>query len=175
MVKKYFPQSQKNFFDFLQTIESKDNDDEINRNFRSYDEEPILVSRGPEKIDYYFAAKKSFKEFYDFIVIAKLFFEKADWNENYGGPRWANIADAYFRLASSKSVNQKIIAIDHLYDLEHNTGSIFTKDNSFDKLSKIKKALDFKSQVKSIKELLDKVSSSMNKLASRIIHIKNIQ
>ena len=91
-----------------------------------------------------------------------------------------------------------IVALDHVYDLQHNTGSIFTKNIEYAKKGKkvellgllgqkytvrtdkpdfswIKKALDFKRDLTSVRELLNKVSPSMRTLASRIIKNKNIR
>ena len=97
-----------------------------------------------------------------------------------------NIVDAYFRLSSSSSKNQLIVAIDHVYDLQHNTGSVFTKHDSYAKKVQdgpatnkakygwIQQALDHKRDVKSVKDFLDKVSPQMRKLAQRIISLKNL-
>lgn len=189
LIKKENPELHAQFFKFLMDLESRDplkfdpyednEDDDVFSKLRRDD-----LARGLESIDYYEAAKKVFTEFGNFMRIAKTLFEKVDvvdWNENYGGKAWSNIVDAYFQLKYASNTNKLIVAIDHVYDLEHNTGSIFTKDDSYSKLTNkkrdfswIKKALDYKSQVSSIKDLLDKVSPLMKKLASRIIHIKNI-
>jgi hypothetical protein len=51
--------------------------------------------------------------------------------KNYGGQSWASIAKAYKRLITAHTLQENIIAIDHIYDLEHNTGSIFEKDSFY--------------------------------------------
>jgi hypothetical protein len=135
-------------------------------------------------------AKKSFTDIDAFVRIAKFLFLKADWSENYGGQNWANIVDGYFKLKSATNKNQLIIAIDHVYDLQHNTGTIFTKNSDYAKKTRvisstgaeserldyswIKDALDFKRDLHSANELLDKISSSFKKLAVRIIKNKNL-
>jgi len=127
---------------------------------------------------------------HSFMRIAKILFLKADWNESYGGKSWADIADAYGRLDSATNKNQLIVAIDHVYDLQHNNGSVFTKNSDYAKkttvissmgyksekldFSWIQKALDFKRDLKSMTELLDKVSPQMKKLAARVIKIKGM-
>lgn len=126
--------------------------------------------------------KKHFNNNIDkFMHVAKVLFLKADWSESYGGTKWASIVDGYFRLKNATNPNSLIIAIDHVYDLQHNNGSIFTKVKDYGKdfdngkdFTWIKKALDYKRDLRSARGLLPKVSSSMNKLASRIIHIKSI-
>jgi hypothetical protein len=125
--------------------------------------------------------KKHFANIDKFMNVAKVLFLKADWSESYGGQKWAGIVDGYFRLKSATNTNSLIVAIDHIYDLQHNNGSIFTKVKDYGKdveggkdFGWIRQALDYKRDLKSSKDLLKKVSSSMNKLASRIIHIKGI-
>jgi hypothetical protein len=135
-------------------------------------------------------AMKYFKE-HAFMKIAKILFLKADWNESYGGKNWAQIADAYGKLYYANNKNQLMVAIDHVYDLQHNNGSIFTKNSDYAKKTTvissmgykserldygwIQNALDFKRDLKSIKELIDKVSPQMKKLAARIIKAKHIE
>lgn len=135
-------------------------------------------------------AKKHFSNIDSFMSVAKFLFLNADWSEYYGGKSWANIVDSYFKLKSAASKNQLIMAIDHVYDLQHNTGTIFTKNPNYAKKTTvidrngnksekldynwIKNALDFKRDLRSIKELLNKVSPGMRTLASRIIKNKNI-
>jgi hypothetical protein len=125
--------------------------------------------------------KNHFSNVDEFMGVAKTLFLKADWNEGYGGSNWAKIVDGYFRLKSATNINSLIVAIDHVYDLQHNNGSIFTKVEDYGKelergrsFGWIKQALDYKRSVKSSKDLLDKVSPSMKKLASRVIHVKKI-
>lgn len=142
-------------------------------------------------------AESCFPNIDSFIRVAKIVFLKADWMENYGGPNWANITGAYIKLKYASGKNQLIIAIDHVYDLQHNTGTIFTKNPNYAKESKvtvksglfgepfrkklepnytwIQKALDFKRDLKSVRELLGKVSSGMKTLALRVIKNKNIR
>jgi hypothetical protein len=142
-------------------------------------------------------AQECFPNIDSFIRIAKIIFLEADWMENYGGNNWATITSAYTKLKYASGKNQLIIAIDHVYDLQHNTGTIFTKNPSYAKESKItaskgifgqpfrktlepnytwiQRALDFKRDLKSVRDLLGKVSSGMKTLALRIIKNKNIR
>jgi hypothetical protein len=65
------------------------------------------------------------------------------------------------------------VAIDHVYDLQHNTDTVFNKIKSYYDANKgykwIKEMLDFKANAKSIRELLPFVSSKMKKLALPIL------
>jgi len=102
----------------------------------------------------------------EFVNICKQLFEKARWISSYGGSLWANICSAYIILNNSKNEFEKIFAIDNMYHQQHNTGSVFTKLQSYMKGGShdwILKALDFKAdvkdnweRVKKIKELLDR-------------------
>ena len=69
------------------------------------------------------------------------------WPSSYGGEPWKNICLGLAKLDSAKSIKEIIAAVDHILDLEHNTGIMlnkvkrFSKDGSF---KWIKEALDFK-------------------------------
>ena len=69
------------------------------------------------------------------------------WPHAYGGVPWKNICLALARLDKAKSMNEITGAIDHILDLEHNTGVMLNKVKRFSKnggFEWIKKALDFK-------------------------------
>lgn len=60
-------------------------------------------------------------------------FEGFDWHPEYGGESWANIARANIKLKQIAKLgynidpNETAIWIDHIFDLAHNTGSLFNK------------------------------------------------
>jgi hypothetical protein len=54
-------------------------------------------------------------------------FEKFNWDDSYGGLVWANGVEAWFRLYNAKTYQEKVIAIDHAYDLQHHGGLLFNK------------------------------------------------
>lgn len=65
---------------------------------------------------------------YDVVKGAYILFSKSeDWTINFGGKNWAMICSGWMRLFNASSISEIIVAIDHLVDLEHNTGSLFDK------------------------------------------------
>ena len=98
------------------------------------------------------------------------------WEEEYGGSAWSNICKAWLQLnESGNDLNKQAVYIDHIYDLEHNNGTVFNKiqryagTSRYDPFKWIKEFLDFKAQVKNPYELLFRTSSSMQKLAAPVL------
>lgn len=135
--------------------------------------EPRLQPKEASYTQSYQAAIKAINESgstkEEFARIASDMFRTMKWSSAYGGEKWAQIADAYNLLNKTPQTNQQLqVAIDHAYDLQHNTGAVLNKvknyyiDNSIGWLSM---ALDFKANLKSVYDLLPKCSSDMRKLA----------
>jgi hypothetical protein len=124
----------------------------------------------------FIAMKKTKLPTEKFIQIAKKAFTELHWSSEYGGKAWANIADGWFMLDKANDYNDKVIAIDHAYDLQHNTGSIFNKLSTYHKEASndsfykkqgykwIKAALDHKKNIKNVWELYKNVSSDVKRL-----------
>jgi len=92
------------------------------------------------------------------LELAEIFyfgFKFPYWNGGYGGSAWANIAKGWEYLLKSKTLNEKIIYIDHAYDLQHNNGSVFTKVKLYtgesDSLSWLNNTLNWKRDVTDIR------------------------
>jgi len=99
--------------------------------------------------------KKTGMNWEQFMKIANKCFTGLQWSQSYGGTNWANISHAYSKLANAPDRPSKAIWIDHVYDLEHNTGSVFTKVKRYRKggtYEWIKKALDFKAKLETPKD-----------------------
>lgn len=100
-------------------------------------------------------------------------FERAfgglEWESNYGGEPWVNIARGWLRLNRAKNKDELYVGIDHVYDLQHNTDSVFNKiDRYYDAVEGfgwIGDALDLKANMLSFQELIPHLSGSMKKLA----------
>lgn len=111
----------------------------------------------------------------EFMNLAKFLFENAEWNEKYGGKLWINIVNAYFMLKNANAKSKLFIAIDHVLDLEHNSGMLFDKVEKYAKNGSydwLKNVVNYKAIIKSPKELLDKVSPQMKNLSLRAIQMK---
>jgi len=120
---------------------------------------------------------------YEVVKYAKYFYT-ADidaWSPNYGGLAWGNICDAWFSLYNAKSINDIAVYIDHIYDIQHNTGTIFSKLSSYYNTSNelfrgskgydwIYKLLDMKAQATSVYDLLEySENKRLNSLIKRLI------
>jgi hypothetical protein len=96
---------------------------------------------------------------YDFI--AKLF-RKGGWSYEYGGPKWAAIADAVNNLKTS-SKKMFVFNLDRLVDLVHNSGSILIKFRTYDR-GWLTYLLDLKQHAINIGELIPHASPEVRKL-----------
>jgi len=82
----------------------------------------------------------------------------------YGSKPWVNIAKAWNKLFKVKNLGDKIVLIDHIYDLQHNTDTIFTKIKEYSKDGGyvwLKNALDFKKNITNPFELYNVMSAGL--------------
>jgi len=134
----------------------------------------------------YQAATKAIKDAgstpYEFVQLCEYAFKNMAWNSSYGGKNWAAICAGYRLLVDSKSKDQVSVAIDHAYDLEHNTGAALNKVKDFyikDEKGKedfdwMGKALDLKRDAKSMNKLIEKCSGDMKRLALQAMALSPI-
>ena len=103
-----------------------------------------------------------------FVNLAKLFFEEAIWRSGYGGENWANICKAWIDLNKAKSIQSMFVQIDHIYDIQHNNGSVFDKLASYQNKNGshnwIADFLDKKANMNNPLEIYQEVSPSMKKI-----------
>lgn len=59
----------------------------------------------------------------EFAKEARRIFSMKGWPSIYGGPTWANIADAITRYYDGST--SKAAWVDHVFDLQHNSGALF--------------------------------------------------
>jgi hypothetical protein len=137
-----------------------------------------LVDRFKENsrgyLDSYKALKKTKVSTEKIMEMATDAFKKLSWERSYGGTPWSNIAKGWLMLNNAKTYKDKVIAIDHVYDLQHNTNTVFNKLKSYYKngYNWIKQALDHKRDIKNVWELVDKASPSARQLAGYVAHAK---
>lgn len=88
------------------------------------------------------------EELLEFFYHAKVRFQQGRWLTQHGGKPWSDISEAAIALVERPF---DIPTIDHVFDLEHNTGAIFDKDGQVivqddDKMAALKtqKILDAK-------------------------------
>lgn len=108
----------------------------------------------------------------DFVKLCKRAFDGLEWSRSYGGAAWSRIADGYFMLLDSTGTKNDMVAIDFAIDLQHNSGSIFTKnplyDGFDDELLNIKRDLP-------ITDFSDKASPHIRELSNIILHAKGYE
>ncbi len=101
--------------------------------------------------------KMGHKEHVRFLQLCKEVFQKGEWSSSYGGPSWAAIAEAaekYLTGAYPASV-----FADHAFDLEHNNGSVFGKnDMLYGDRGAIRQQLDKKKHAQGICQLYNQLS-----------------
>ena len=111
---------------------------------------------------------------YEFMLLAKDAFVQLEWAGQYGGQAWANIADAWIKLSSANNDKDIVAYIDHIYDLEHNTGTMLNKIKSYmdadSSFKWIRRALDYKYQTESLYDLFDMCSPDLQKFAAAVIY-----
>lgn len=110
-----------------------------------------------------------------FVTMAQKLFSLAFWSYGFGGKAWEKIAAGWLRLYGAKKESDLFVAIDHLYDLQHNTDTVFNKVNSYLKNSSfgwIAEALNHKATIKNPFEIFDKISPSFRAIAARAIKAK---
>lgn len=111
-------------------------------------------------------------------LASELFYSsmRVNWQVDYGGSIWARVADSWSKLKNAKMMNELMVYMDHVYDLQHNTNTIFNKMSSYYHYDNgpgcqwLTNALDHKAQIQSPYELLAYVSRPMRKLAPYILH-----
>jgi hypothetical protein len=123
-------------------------------------------------LDSYKSILSSFKDISKFVDFARNAFVQLNWASNYGGKPWANICEGWIKLKMAKSYNDKVVWIDHVFDLQHNTNTVFNKIKAYSKLGSyewIKKALDKKKEAGSLFDIVDDASPSVKTFAARVI------
>ncbi len=107
-------------------------------------------------------------DYYDSATLAplieemrKLFLDRG-WKEDYGGKPWSYGCTAWLKLYHASSLNDIQVWIDHLYDLQHNTGSLLNKNPQY-RGRWLRDALEIKKHMKDIDDLLPSASLRGNR------------
>jgi len=110
-----------------------------------------------------YLANTSAEQIGNFLHQAKIKFSCGYWDTNYGGSAWEKIAVAaekMWREQPPLSVEEKIMLIDLAFHLEHNTATVFNKDEPNVQFIKEreKKILDTKSLPEDTNIMIEKFS-----------------
>lgn len=95
--------------------------------------------------------------------------EYIEWSEMYAGQPWIDICDGWLRLYYSKvNSSEEQVAIDHIFDLEHNNGSVLNKKQTYSG-NWLKRVLDHKRDAESMYELIPHASGPVSSMAQRVL------
>lgn len=142
-----------------------------------------------------YAIEKTGMTLAEWITLCGKLFKDGAWYRGYGGRAWYRICEGWLMLNRATSISGNFaaismlqkgskmpdvqipmgVAIDHIYDLQHNSGSVLNKlksyyeDGGYNWLSE---SLDFKRYIKSLHELLPFTSSALKSIALPILKDK---
>ena len=118
----------------------------------------------------YAILKKMFPDINDFkdFAIASFDEENVEWENEFGGDAWLKIAKGLRQVltAKEKKLGDKIVTIDHVYDLQHNNATVFNKVKQYYKYGGhewLAHALDKKRDVTEPHELIKHVSGPLKR------------
>ncbi len=118
----------------------------------------------------YATQKKLGMSNYELSKVAKEIFNEANWYNDYGGKAWGDIAESWSKIITSKTTKEKIKWIDHAYDLQHNTDTVFNKLKSYYRAGSgyewLNRALDWKKDVKDVRGYYKKVSPPLKRVVA---------
>jgi hypothetical protein len=96
-------------------------------------------------------------------------FNELDWEDEYGGPKWAEITKLLIDLANTPVEDYKnfMVIVDRINDIEHNTGSIFTKFKKHQEYKWIEQVLDLKYAARSPYTYYNMLSPEVKRIMSK--------
>jgi hypothetical protein len=118
---------------------------------------------------------KFYDAFSQFVkTVEPIFSENRFWLGLYGGSAWAEICRNWSDLynTSDNKIDELIVKIDHIIDLEHNTGNVLNKSWKWDS-SDVKSYLNIKRYETSLPKLIDDASPRLKQTLNKILHAKN--
>ena len=137
---------------------------EILSNDRAYDEIYRLTLEFLKKNGYSIADLFTFGR--------ESFNDLTGWrSDQFGGSAWTKIAQAGLDVLESKNnrnANERMAVLDHVFDLQHNNGTIFTKNPSLD-INKIHQILDDKRDITNEAAYYFKVSPALKSAWAAVI------
>jgi len=131
-----------------------------------------------------YAIKESGMSKRDFMEMCFELYQNGQWQSSYGGKAWARICNGWIMLNDADKIEVPAskkpgegakpmgVAIDHVYDLQHNTDTVFNKLKSYYKEGYywIKRALDHKANVKTYWDLLKHTSGQVKSMAGPVLY-----
>ena len=104
----------------------------------------------------------------NFVKAAETAFKKFKWYEKFGGEQWSKICRAWLELYNQTDKSLGVLAadIDHIYNIEHHTGLLFSKLKTHGFLYDV---LNFKRDSKSEYNFFEHVSSDLKLFAAAVL------
>jgi len=102
---------------------------------------------------------------WDDILLA---YTNLNWGGAYGGPKWGAGVEAFIKLmpqAKEQNVEDMAGIVDHIYDLEHNTGELLNKGGMY----VAPHDLDRRAKITSLSRYLPNVSPVIQRLIMRVL------
>jgi hypothetical protein len=97
-----------------------------------------------------------------------LAYKNLNWGGAYGGPKWGEGVESFIKLmpqARNHNIEDMAGIVDHIYDLEHNTGELLNKGGMFVGSSD----LDRRAKITSLARYLPEVSPLIKRLILRVL------
>jgi|FAXJ01.1.fsa_nt_gi hypothetical protein len=97
-----------------------------------------------------------------------LAYQNLNWGGSYGGPKWGEGVASFIKLmphSKNEDVEDMAGLVDHIYDLEHNTGELLNKGGMYVSPTD----LDRRSKVTSLSRYLPSVSPLVQRLILRVL------
>ena len=113
----------------------------------------------------------NFPAMYPLVVAGAKIFQNDNychWSSAFGGDAWCACCLGWLSLYKANNLPSAIAAIDHLYDLQHNNGSLLDKNAEYGG-SWLKKMLDLKFRANDVEQLLYYASPYVQKLGTAVI------
>lgn len=104
----------------------------------------------------------------EFAKWSRHMYDYLTWGSSFGGAKWGQVAGGLVRILQAETLNQKIIACDHIYDLVHNGGPCLDKVQVYldvsDGFDWLRRALEIKKYIKSPLSYLNVVSPELRRV-----------
>jgi hypothetical protein len=155
-----------------------DLDEEFKGKYKDIPDKGILDPRVKMKTDYasknnsvYAIQKELGWSDRDLLEFGIHMFTSLEWKSDYGGENYRLIAQAGLKYYTLRSVDRYLEWIDHVFDLEHNTGLALNKSYMYGD-SGVDNALSWKFSNKDIRQYYYKVSSGLKYLVPYVLKWK---
>lgn len=104
----------------------------------------------------------------DIVRLAGPAFSELTWPRMYGGEPWHKACELWLNLARAKSGGDIAMAVDMIYQAQHNTGSLLNKNPQYHGIW-LDHMLNLKYEANKPQDMMDMASSHVRRLASMVL------